>query len=174
MRRYVSALAIVLALVLVSAGPALAAEPTHSPSEFLEPLELPAGTACDFGVTLVTTSLSAKTSIWEDADGTVRLLDRGFADGYAESEEGRRFTQHGGYRIEITIHPDGSFVFNGSGNLFAWYFAGDPIVGLSDPGAYAIHGRLTESYAPDGALLAARFFGGRVVDLCDALAPDAN
>ena len=164
----------VLALVAVGASPALGAGPVHSPSEILEPLELPAGTACDFGVTLNTTVLKSKTSVWEDADGTVRLLDRGFADGYAESEEGRRFRQHGGYRIEIIFHPDGSVVFNGSGNLFAWYFAGDPIFGLSDPGVYALFGRLTESYAPDGSLLGARFYGGRVVDLCDALAPDAG
>jgi hypothetical protein len=167
----VSLLAIVAALLLVSATPALAARPTHLPSGPLEPLELPAGTACDFGVTLNTTLLRAKTSIWEEADGTVRILDRGLAVGYAESDPGLRATHSGGYRIEIVVHPDGSIDVSGSGTLFSWYFAGDPIVGLDDPGAYAIRGHLTESYASDGSLVAAHFSGGHVVDLCDVLAP---
>jgi|GEM_PF-4062726 len=174
MRRSVSVFAIVVALLLMGASPAFAAKPTHSPSEVLEPLELPAGTACEFGITLVTTDLKAKTSIWEDADGTVRILDRGFAAGYAESDEGRRTTHRGGYRIEVVIHPDGSLDFSGSGTLFAWYFAGDAIVGLAAPGAYAVKGHLTESYAPDGSLIAARFYGGNVIDLCDVLAPDPS
>jgi hypothetical protein len=167
----VSILAILVALALMGATPALAAQPTHAPSEILEPLELPAGTSCDFGVTINTTVLNAKTSIWEEEDGTVRLLDRGYADGYAESEDGSRITHRGGYRIEIVFHPDGSIDFHGSGTLFGWYFDGDPIVGLADPGAYAISGRLSEFYAPDGSLASAHFYGGNVVNLCDALAP---
>ncbi len=171
MRRSVSLLALVAALLLVSASPALAARPTHAPSEILEPLVLSAGEACDFGVTVTTTALRGKTSIWEEADGTVRLLDRGFAVGYAESDQGQRATHRGGYRLEFVFHPDGSLDVSGSGALFSWYFAGDPIVGLDDPGVYAIKGHLTESYAADGTLEAAHFSGGHVVDLCEVLAP---
>ena len=174
MRRSVSVPAILVALILMGASPALAASPIHSPSEIPEPLELAAGTVCDFGVTIDTTVLKATTSVWEEEDGTVRLLDRGYADGYAESEDGQRVTHRGGYRIEIVFHPDGSIDFHGSGTLFGWYFDGDPIVGLADPGAYAIRGRLSESYAADGSLASAHFYGGNAVNLCDALAPSGS
>ena len=174
MRRSISAFAIVAALLVMGATPALAARPTHSPSEILDPLVLPAGTACDFGVTIGTTVLSAKTSVWEDADGTVRQVNRGFTVGYAESDEGRRSTHRGGFRIELVFHPDGSVDAIGNGFLFSWYLAGDPVVGLAGPGAYVVKGHLTESYAPDASLVAARFYGGKVVDLCDTLAPDAS
>ena len=174
MRRSMSALAIVGALFLVSAAPVAAAKPTHSPSEILEPLELPAGTACDVAVTINTTVLKGKTSVWEDPDGTVRIMDRGFTTGYAASDEGTRSTHSGGYRLEFVFHPDGSLDVSGSGFLFAWYVAGDPIVGLPAPGAYVLRGHLTESYAADGSLVAARFSGGEVVDLCEVLAPDGS
>lgn len=82
------------------------------------------------------------------------------------------FTQSGGYRINIVINPDGSVDVDASGNLFGWYYPGDPIIGLS-AGVFAVSGRGVESYASDGSLVGARFYGGDVVDLCEALAPAA-
>lgn len=174
MRRSISVLATVGALLLMSAAPVAAARPTHAPSEIPVPVELPAGTPCDVGITINTTVLNGKTSVWELADGTVRLMDRGFTTGYAESDDGSRSTHSGGYRLELVFHPDGSLDVTGTGFLFAWYLEGDPIVGLPAPGAYVLRGHLTESYAADGSLEAAHFFGGEVVDLCEVLAPDAS
>jgi hypothetical protein len=116
--------------------------------------------------------LRAKTSIWEDEDGTVRVLERGYAEGTAENADGDVITHRGGYRLEFVIHPDGSVDASFGGTIFAWYFAGDPIVGLAAPGAYAVRGHGSESYAPDGSLEAARFHGGNVINLCEALDPE--
>ncbi len=169
MRRSLVALATALSLLLATAGASLAAKPEHVQNVPLEPTVLPAGTACDFEVSLVNVDLKSKTSTWEYDDGTVRILDRGWATGYAEGPGGT-VDHSGGYTIEIVIHPDGSLVFTGTGTLFAWYFPGDAIVGLDAPGAYAIRGRLMESYGPDGSLVGARFSGGHVTEICEALA----
>jgi hypothetical protein len=159
------------ALTLAISAPAAAAKPEHSRTEVAPPVELAAGEACDFAITLVNTDVRGKVSIWEYDDGTVRYLERGHAAGYAENADGDRDTLSGGYRIEIVFHPDDSVDVSASGTLFVWYFAGDAIVGLTAPGAYGVRGHGTESYAADGSLTAARFFGGHVVDLCAALTP---
>lgn len=113
----------------------------------------------------------SKVSVWETDDGTVRILQRGYASGTAtNTEDDIAFTHAGGFRIEVIIHSDGSVDVNASGNLFAWYLVGEPIVGLSD-GVFAISGRGSESYAPDGSLVSAVFYGGHAVDLCAELAP---
>ena len=170
MRRSFAALATAVAVLLAMASPSLAAKPEHVVNAPLDPNILAAGGACDFEVSLVNVDLKSRTSTWEEEDGTVRILDRGWATGYAEGPGGQTDLS-GGYTIEIVIHPDGSIDFTGTGALFVWYFAGDAIVGLDAPGAYAINGRVTESYAADGSLTGARFYGGRVTNLCTALAP---
>ncbi len=157
----------------MSATPALAAKPEHAPAELPGPIEFPAGEVCDFTVTLHTTEVRAQTSVWEDEDGTVRYMERGYAESYAENSTGDRVTHRGGYRIQVVVHPDGSVDVSASGALVAWYLAGDAIVGLTAPGAYRVKGHGTESYAADGSLVAARFYGGNVIDLCQELAPAA-
>jgi hypothetical protein len=146
----------------------MAAKPDHSRPGIAPPIEVVG--ACDFAITLTSTVDKSKTSVWEHEDGTVRILSRGYASGTATTADGMTFTQGGGYRINIVIHPDGSVDVDASGNLFAWYYPGDPIIGLSD-GVFAVSGRGSESYAPDGSLVSALFHGGNAVDLCAALAP---
>ncbi|MFN2417427.1 MAG: hypothetical protein ABR593_00660 [Candidatus Limnocylindria bacterium] len=163
-----------MALLALSASPALAAKPTHTPAELAPDIQLAAGEVCDFAVTLATTEVRAKTTLWEHEDGTVRFMERGYAEGYAANADGDRVPYGGGYRIEVVVHPDGSAEVSASGTLFAWYFAGDSIVGLRAPGAYAVKGRGSESYAADGSLVSARFYGGKVIDLCEVLAPGAG
>jgi hypothetical protein len=171
MRRVLLALLSATLLAMAGVAPVAASKPDHSRPGPTPPLNLPAGEVCDFAVTLTSEVDTSTTSVWEDEDGTVRILSRGYASGTAtNTEDGIAYTHDGGYRVEVVIHPDGSVDVNASGNLFAWYFAGDPIEGLSES-LFAISGRGSESYAPDGSLVSAVFYGGHVVDLCAALEP---
>lgn len=170
MRRILLALVTATLLTLAALAPAAAAKPDHVRPGPQPPLDLPAE-LCGFAVTLTSEVDRSTISVWESEDDTVRILQRGYASGTAiNTEDDITFTHAGGFRIDVVIHPDGSVDVNASGNLFAWYFAGDPIEGLSD-GLFAISGRGSESYAPDGSLVSAVFYGGHVVDLCGALAP---
>ena len=171
MRRARLALFSALVLTLAVAGPAAAAPPFHERPGPQPPIDLAAGAPCDFAVTLTSEVDTGKTSVWEHEDGTLRILTRGYASGTATNvEDGLTYTHAGGYRVDVVVQPDGSVEVSASGNLFAWYFEGEPVVGLSD-GVFAISGHGSESYAADGSLLGARFFGGNAVDLCEALAP---
>ena len=169
--RRVLCLLFAVGLVLVSAQAVLAAKPDHSRPGPQPPLDLPANEPCEFAVTLASEVDRSTVSVWESDDGTVRILQRGYASGTAtNTEDDIAFTHGGGFRTEVVIHPDGSVDVNASGNLFAWYLAGEPVVGLSE-GLFAISGRGSESYAPDGSLVSAVFYGGHAVDLCAELAP---
>ena len=170
MRRSRLALFSAMVLTLAVAGPAAAAQPFHERPGPQPPIDIAAGDVCDFAVTLTSTVDISKTSVWEHEDGTIRILSRGYASGTVTTEDGRAYTHGGGYRVDVVVHPDGSVEVNGTGNLFAWYFAGDAIVGLSQ-GIFAISGHVSESYAADASLLGARFYGGNAVDLCEALSP---
>ena len=170
MRRSRIALFSAMVLTIAVAGPAGAAQPFHERPGPQPPINLAAGDVCDFAVTLTSTVDTSKTSVWEHEDGTVRILSRGYASGnVTNDEDGLAYTHGGGYRIDVVVHPDGSADVH-AGNFFAWYFAGDAIVGLSQ-GIFAISGHGSESYAADGSLLGARFHGGNAVDLCEALTP---
>ena len=170
MRRLLIPLISAMLVTIASVAPATAAKPEHSRPGSAPPIQITG--ACDFTITLTTTEDKSKTSVWEYEDGTVRILSRGYASGTATTEDGMTYTQRGGYRINVVIHPDGSVDVDVSGNLFGWYYPGDPIIGLS-AGVFAVSGRGTESYAPDGSLVSARFYGGNAVDLCAQLAPEA-
>jgi hypothetical protein len=173
MRRALVVSISVMLLTVASASAALAGKPEHSRPGVAPPVEFAAGDICDFAVTLTSTEDRGTASIWELDDGTVRILIRGYASGTAaNTDDGLSITHAGGYRIEVVIHPDGSADVSGSGTLFAWYFPGDAIEGLST-GVFAVRGHGTEQYAADGSLVSAKFYGGHVVDLCDALAPAA-
>ena len=171
MRRVPFALLSALLLTIAAVGPAAAAKPFHENAGPLPPLDLAAGDVCDFAVTLDAPVDISKTSVWEHEDGTIRILNRGFASGTAtNTDDDITYTHSGGFRIEVVIHPDGSADVTVSGTVFAWYFPGDPIVGLSD-GLFAINGHGSESYSADGSLVGAQFQGGHAVDLCEELAP---
>lgn len=171
MRRAPFALLSALILTIATAGPAAAAKPFHENLGPQPPIDLAAGEVCDFAVTLDTPVDTSKTSVWEHDDGTLRILTRGFASGTAtNTEDDITYTHSGGFRIEVVVHPDGSADVSASGTFFAWYFEGDPIVGLPE-GLFAINGHGTESYAADGSPVSARFLGGHAVDLCEALTP---
>ena len=170
MRRVVLALLTATVLTIAAVAPAAAAKPDHSRPGPQPPEDI-AAEVCGFPVTLTSEIDRSTISVWESEDGTVRILQRGYASGTAtNTEDDISSTHQGGFRTDVVIHPDGSVDVNASGNLFAWYFAGDPIEGLSD-GLFAISGRGSESYAPDGSLISAVFYGGHVIDLCAALAP---
>lgn len=156
------------ALAALLATPALAAKPDHFRPGVAPPTEIEG--VCDFTITLSSTVDRSKISVWEYEDGTVRILHRGYANGFATTDDGTTYTHSGGFRSTIILHPDGSVDVDVSGNLFGWYYAGDPVVGLTE-GVFAVSGRGSESYAADGSLVAARLYGGHVVDLCAALAP---
>ena len=170
MRRVLFALLSATAIMIAAAAPALAAKPEHSRPGPAGPLDLAAGEVCDFNVTLSAPVDTSTTSVWEYPDGTVRILTRGYAAGTAaNTDDDISVTHNGGFRSEVLIHPDGSVDVSVRGTFFAWYLEGDPIVGLSD-GLFAVHGRGSESYASDGALIGARF-DGQSTDLCEVLAP---
>ncbi len=170
MRRVLIALLSATAIMIAAAAPALAAKPEHSRLGPAGPIDLPAGEICDFNVTLSAPADTSKTSVWEYPDGTVRILVRGYAAGTAtNTDDDISFTHNGGFRSEAVIHPDGSVDVSVRGTLFAWYLAGDPVVGLSD-GLFAVHGHASESYAPDGSFIGAHF-DGQSTDLCEVLAP---
>jgi hypothetical protein len=172
MRRVLVILSSVLLLMLATAAPALGAKPEHSHEGAPPPLVFAAGEVCDFALTIETLVDRSKTSVWEAADGTVRMLTRGFASGTAtNTDDDISLSEAGGFRIDIVIHPDGAVDVEGSGTLVAYYFPGDAIEGLS-AGIYEVRGHVTEQYAPDGSLVAASF-SGHAVDLCEALAPPA-
>ena len=171
MRRFLIALISAILVTIASVAPAMAAKPDHSRPGVAPPTDIVG--VCDFAITLTSTADKSILSVWEYEDGSVRILNRGYANGTAtNTEDGTTYTHGGGFRVNIVVHPDGSVDIDASGNLFGWYFAGDPIVGLSD-GVFAVSGRGSESYAADGSLTGARFYGGHVVDLCAELAPDA-
>ena len=170
MRRILLALVTATVLTIAAVAPAAAAKPDHFRPGPLPPLDLPAE-LCGFAITLTSEVDTSTISVWESEDGTIRILQRGYASGTAtNTEDDIAFTHGGGFRSDVVIHPDGSVDVNASGNLFAWYFVGDAIEGLSD-GLFAITGRASESYAPDESLVSAVFYGGHAVDLCAALAP---
>jgi hypothetical protein len=155
-------------LTIALAAPAAAVKPDHFRPGVAPPLEIVG--VCDFAITLSSTVDRSKISVWEYQDGTVRVLHRGYANGFATTDDGTSYTHSGGFRANLVFHPDGSLEVDVSGNLFAWYYAGDPIIGLSE-GVFAVSGRGSESYAADGSLISARLYGGNSVDLCAALAP---
>jgi len=170
MRRALFALLSAVALIATAVAPAMAAKPAHSRPGPAEPIDLPAGEVCDFNVTLSSPVDRSKTSVWEYPDGTVRILVRGYAAGTAtNTDDGISVTNNGGFRSEVVIQPDGSVDVSVSGTFFAWYLEGDPIVGLS-AGLFLARGRGMESYAADGSLTGAQFYG-HSADLCDDLAP---
>jgi hypothetical protein len=171
MRRILVALISAVLVAIASVAPAMAAKPDHFRPGVAPPTDIP--DVCDFAITLTSTVDTSKVTVWEEEDGTLRILNRGYASGTAtNTEDGTTYTHGGGFRVSIIVHPDGSVDVDASGNLFAWYYPGDPIIGLSD-GVFAVSGRGSESYAPDGSLIAARFYGGHAVDLCELLAPHA-
>ena len=173
MRRALLMVVTLVMLTVVSAGSVAAAKPDHSRPGAAPPLEFAAGEICDFALTLSTTEDRGKTSVWELEDGTIRILMRGYAEGFATNTDDDISLRHaGGYRIEVTINPDSSADVSVSGVLFGWYFPGENIQGLS-AGVFAVRGHGTEHYAADGSFVSGRFYGGRVVDLCEALAPPA-
>ena len=171
MRRTLFALLSALVLTIAAVGPAAAAKPFHENPGPQPPIDLAAGEVCDFAITIAAPSDISKTSVWEQDDGTVRILSRGFAEGTAtNTDDDITYTHNGGYRIEVVIHPDGSADVTASGRFFAWYVPGDAVVGLST-GLFAVDGHGSESYAADGSFIGAEFRGGHAVDLCEALAP---
>lgn len=167
MRRFVSLpLAAVLCLVAVSA--ASAAPPTHERT-VAPPIEFAAGEMCDFPLLVETTFENSKSTTFAVGDdGSQRILTRGVATGVATNlDTGETLDQVGGYRISIVIAADGSVEADGTGVLYAYYFAGDPAT--LGPGFHAINGHVHESYAADGTLLGSTF-RGKALDLCEALA----
>jgi hypothetical protein len=155
-------------LCLAAASAALAAPPTHvrivSP-----PLQFGAGEMCAFPILLETISENSNVSTFAPApDGSRRIVTRGVATDVATNLlTGESITRTGGYRISVRIAADGSVEADGTGALYAYYFAGDP--GELGAGLHAIDGHVRESYAPDGTFLGGTFDGSSS-DLCDVLA----
>ena len=173
MRRVLVLGASVIALTIAAVSPVAAAKPDHSRPGVGAPLVFAAGEMCDFALTVSTSEVRSKTTTWEADDGTVRILDRGFASGVATNTDDEvSLHQQGGYHIDVVIHPDGSVDVKASGVLVAFYFPGDPVEGLSS-GAWAVRGHGTEHYAADGSLTSATFQGQIIADLCHSLAPAA-
>jgi hypothetical protein len=169
--RRISALILAATSVLILGGaPALAAPPLHEPLD-LPPLEFAAGDICDFPILLETTGGNIRqTTFAATKDGSVRVLQRGFAMSEVTNlASGESLTFGGGSRITIMFRADGSVEAWGSGKLFAFYFAGD--VGDLGPGVHSVTGRVTERYGTDGSLTDATF-SGRAENLCDVLAAD--
>lgn len=175
MRRTVLGLLAASLMLIASAAPVVAAKPIHIPPSGGPgaPLVFAAGELCEFPLRIELLTDQTKLSIWEYDDGSMRILSRGYVDQVAiNTRDGTSISQRGGYMIDLAIHADGSVEVRASGNLFAWYYPGDAVVGLA-PGAFFVRGHGTESYDAAGALVAARFYGGSVIALCDALAvPD--
>lgn len=154
-------------LASVGVAPVSAAPPTHEPFGF-EPLSFAAGEICDFALEIENERQIGKQTTAELADGTIRIIQRGMATStVTNADTGLSVSDAGGFRITITIHPDGSIDAVGSGALYAFYAPGDPsVIGT---GWIAISGRVVEHYAADGTYLGNEF-SGRSENLCETLA----
>ena len=167
MRRLLS-VPLAAVVCLLASSVALAAPPAHERVATL-PIEFAAGDMCAFPLRVaVTDEVSTTTTFAAARDGSQRILTRGVATNVATNmATGETLERTGGYRILITIAPDGSAVAHGTGALYAYYFVGDP--GPLGPGFHAINGSVRERYGADGTLLSSTFSGSSF-DLCEALA----
>lgn len=169
--RRIRALVLAIASVFsVGVAPALAAPPVHEPLA-LDALEFAAGDMCSFAIRVETTGGNVRQTTFAPApDGTVRILQRGYATSLVTNlDSGETLALGGGSRITIAFRADGSIDAWGSGVFFAFYVEGD----ASDlgPGMHVVMGRVTERYAPNGSLIRATF-KGRSTNLCEVLAAD--
>ena len=73
-----------------------------------------------------------------------------------------------GGKINILIGADGSAHVRGTGTIFLWYSPTEAPVTETGAGLFLVHGRATETYSDEGALLNADYTG-RLIDLCAKL-----
>ena len=154
------------AALMVPAG-VLAVPPDHIPAAPVD-LELPAGDYCEHAVVLSNPTHKLHDTAYAPLpDGTFRYRSRGMATSRAtDVVTGATLESGGGSALVFRFAADGSIFVQGTGLLFVWYLPGDD----SDlaPGLWLVHGRATETYAPDGSFIRATF-SGHAIDVCAAL-----
>ena len=167
MSRFVRSAVVALLLLGGVAPAAAAARPVHV-YETAPTLEFAAGEVCDFPVSVEALDADKVTIFAPGPDGTVRIHSSGIGrNRIANLTTGASSTYQGGFSVNIRIEADGSIVFDGSGDLTAFYFPGDN--SELGPGLFEVHGHLVERYAPDGSLIAATY-SGQARNLCDVVA----
>ena len=167
MRRLVGFLA-AIALLLAAAAPVAAQGPERS---WTEESELSFGPEyCGFPAQLVDTFSANKALVFPpDGDGNSRILAPGVIKSTLTNLDTEAATDVVlGGKITILIRADGSAHVRGSGSIFVWYSPTEAPVTETGAGLFLVHGRATETYSAEGALLSADYTG-QLIDLCAEL-----
>ena len=157
-------------LVLATAAPAAAQDPTHD-------LTLEPGVACaDFAVGLDVVGGKRNVREFTDKDGeVVRILVTGRAEAVVltnlEEPEKSVTAPSRGAATRVTVNGDGTSTVTHTGNLVLFLFPTDDPAG---PSTTLVQGRTVFTVAPDpipdSDLLTVQSITGRTTDLCAALA----
>ena len=167
MRRLIAMLGAAL-LLLAAAAPVAAQGPERF---WTEESELSFGPEyCGFPTQLVDSFSANKALVFPpDDDGNFRIIAAGVIKSTVTNLDSEAATDIVlGGKISIFVGGDGSARVRGSGTIFLWYSPAEAPVTETGAGLFLLHGRATEVYSAEGALLSADYTG-RLVDLCDQL-----
>jgi len=167
MRRLIGLLVAVV-LLLAAAAPVAAQGPERF---WTGESELSFGPEyCGFPAQLVDSFSANKALVFPpDRHGNSRIISSGVIKSTVTNLESSQATDVVlGGKITIFIRADGSVRVEGSGTIFLWYSPTEAPVAETGAGLFLLHGRATERYSAEGALISAEYTG-RLVDLCAEL-----
>lgn len=172
MRRFLSAAVLVSlflsALGAISAAPAGANNDPHRVFLPAGPVDLPAG-YCDFPTHYDILANKEYGKITELPDGTTVIHETGtFKVSATDVSTGATIPLNASGPGTITIYPDGSVTYDGTGHWLVFNLAADAAeFGL--PAVMLTSGRFQETIDPSGSVTALSVTG-QVTDVCAALA----
>ena len=158
---------------LTSVAPVAAVKPDRGPAVW-EPLALPAGTVCEFDVTVEVSDHNQRMTTFFDRFGNPRTTAvTGHGPLLATNEEtGAQILIEGGGRQTFGGDAD-TFILTGSGVTGLYFFPGDATpVGVGDGGLYVVKGSFYEELDLNTNVVTVLEIRGTVIDVCAALASD--